>query len=142
MIYENQLLQIGLKSEYRQNLGEQPLVKSRFKSTTSSCQTLKSRLSCFCLFCEALLSLLPDVDAPPRRSRVRVLREQDVHPVPQLLLLREQQRRAQVSYPFMTNLIILRQHSEPEHEEPPLQLCTTQKTTRGGAGEGWETLTS
>lgn len=31
MIYENQLLQIGLKSEYRQNLGEQPLVKSRFK---------------------------------------------------------------------------------------------------------------
>lgn len=31
----------------------------------------------------------------------------------------------------MTNLVILLQHSEPEHEELPLQLCTTQKTTRG-----------
>lgn len=65
-----------------------------------------------------------------RRSHVRVLRKQDVHPVPQLLLFSEQQRRAQVSYPFMTSLVILLQHSEPEHEELPLQLCTTQKTTR------------
>lgn len=31
----------------------------------------------------------------------------------------------------MTNLVILLQHSEPEHEELPLQLCTAQKTTRG-----------
>lgn len=31
----------------------------------------------------------------------------------------------------MTNLVILLQHSEPEHEELPLQLCTTQKTTQG-----------
>lgn len=98
VLFENQLLQIGIKSEYRQNLGKlsECSVRASSKINISGLSTL---------YTVNIIAHIKRQASVFFRENVLILWEQDVCAVCQFLHHSELSRRAAVSYPFTQNQV-------------------------------------